>query len=135
MKQGLWYGAPPPYGYEIEEGKLTPHPVESKWVKKMFRCFYDGKTIIWIKSQLDKQGVTVRRGGLFNTGSINVLLQNTHHIGRYAWSDKRVVKRLSVPALPSLMKRFGMKFHDAEKKSMPVRDRITAPRGSTYFAI
>lgn len=89
VRQGFWYGAPPPYGYEIVKGKLKPHSVESKWVKKMFRWFYDGKSIAWIKSQLDKEGVIARRGKLFNTGSINVLLQNTHHIGRYTWTDKK----------------------------------------------
>ena len=89
VRQGFWYGAPPPYGYEILEGKLKPHPVESKWVKKMFGWFYDGKSITEIKSQLDQNGVIARRGGLFNTGSINVLLQNTHHIGHYTWTDKK----------------------------------------------
>jgi DNA invertase Pin-like site-specific DNA recombinase len=89
VRQGFWYGAPPPYGYEIVEGKLKPHPVESKWVKKMFRWFNDGKQIIWIKSQLDKEGVVARRGKLFTTGSINVLLKNTHHIGYYDWTDKK----------------------------------------------
>jgi DNA invertase Pin-like site-specific DNA recombinase len=89
VRQGYWYGSPPPYGYKIVEGKLTPNPVESKWVKKMFRWFKDGKTIVWIKSQLDKEGVVARRGKLFTTGSINVLLQNTHHIGHYNWTDKK----------------------------------------------
>jgi DNA invertase Pin-like site-specific DNA recombinase len=89
VRQGFWYGAPPPYGYELLESKLSPHPVESKWVKKMFRWFYDGKSITWIKSQLDKNGVLARRGKLFTTGSINVLLQNTHHTGHYNWTDKK----------------------------------------------
>ena len=89
VRQGFWYGAPPPYGYAIVEGKLSAEPVESKWVKQMFRWFRDGKSITWIKSQLDQKGVTARRGKLFTTGSINKLLQNTHHIGHYTWTDKK----------------------------------------------
>jgi DNA invertase Pin-like site-specific DNA recombinase len=89
VRQGFWYGAPPPYGYSIVEGKLTPNAVESKWVKMMFRWFKDGQSIVYIKSQLDKEGVFARRGKLFTTGSINVLLQNTHHIGHYTWTDKK----------------------------------------------
>ena len=89
VRRGEWFGGPPPFGYEIVDKKLSPHPEESKWVKKMFRWFHDGKPIIWIKSQLDKEGVLARRGKLFTTGSINVLLQNTHHIGHYDFTDKK----------------------------------------------
>ena len=97
VRQGFWYGAPPPYGYKIIEGKLTPNPVESKWVKKMFRWFKEGQSIVWIKSQLDKEGVLARRGKLFTTGSINVLLQNTHHIGHYNWTDKKSGETILCP--------------------------------------
>ena len=89
VRRGEWYGAPPPYGYEIVDGKLTPHPEEKRWVKRMFSWFRDGKTIVWIKSQLDKEGVVARRGKLFTTGSINALLQNTHHIGHYTFTDNK----------------------------------------------
>jgi DNA invertase Pin-like site-specific DNA recombinase len=89
VRQGFWYGGPPAYGYQIIDKRLSVHPEESKWVKKMFKWYYDGKTIMWIKSQLDKSGVLARRGNLFSTGSINVLLRNTHHIGYYTWSDKK----------------------------------------------
>ena len=89
VRQGFWYGAPPPFGHQIVEGKLVPHPEESKWVKKMYGWFNDGKELTWIKSQLDKEGVLARRGKLFNIGSINKLLQNTHHIGFYDWTDKK----------------------------------------------
>ena len=30
IKQGFWYGAPPPFGYVIKEKKLVPNPLESK---------------------------------------------------------------------------------------------------------
>jgi DNA invertase Pin-like site-specific DNA recombinase/DNA-binding transcriptional ArsR family regulator len=90
VKQGFWYGAPPPFGYELVDKKLSIHPDESKWVKEMFKWFYNGKSIIWIKSQLDKNGVEPRRKkGSFSTGSINRLLQNTHFIGEYTWTDKK----------------------------------------------
>ena len=89
VKQGFWYGGPAPYGYQITDKKLAIHKEQSKWVKKIFRWYYDGKSIIWIKRQLDKNGVVAKRGGLFLPGSINVLLKNTHYIGSYKWTDHK----------------------------------------------
>ena len=97
VRQGYWHGGPPPYGYEIVAGQLSPHDVENKCVKRIFRWFREGKSIIWIKSQLDQAGVTARRGKLFTTGSINKLLQNTHHMGHYTWTDKKSGETITVP--------------------------------------
>ena len=87
VRNGGWYGAPPPFGYKILEGKLVPHPEESKTVKKIFAWFNKGKSIADIKSTLDIDGVVARRGGSFQTQSINLLMQNTHHIGYYTFTD------------------------------------------------
>ena len=89
VRNGGWYGAPPPYGYEVVDGKLAIHPEESKTVKKIYNWFNKGKPIAEIKSILDKEGITARRGGLFQTQSINRLMQNTHHIGYYTYTDKK----------------------------------------------
>ena len=89
VREGYWYGAPPPYGYTIENKRLAIDKKESKWVKKIFNWVYEGKTLIWIKSELDRQGVVARRGRFFTTGSLNVLLKNTHFIGYYYWTDKK----------------------------------------------
>ena len=87
VKEGFWYGAPPPYGYEIKEKKLSIHPEESKWVNFMFKSFADGKRQIDIKNELDKKGVIARRGGMFNVGSINRLFDNTHYKGYFTFTD------------------------------------------------
>ena len=100
VRNGGWYGAPPPYGYEIVDGKLAIHPKEGKTVKTIYKLFNDGISIAEIKRRLDKQGVTARRGGLFNTGSINKLLQNTHHIGYYTYTDKKSGETVEVSCPP-----------------------------------
>ena len=66
-RNGGWYGAPPSYGYEIVDGKLAIHLEESKTVKKNYNWFNKGKPIAEKKSILDKEGITARRGGLFQT--------------------------------------------------------------------
>ena len=88
-EQNTWIGGHPPFGYKLVDKKLVTHPVESNWVRRMFEWYYDGKSVMWIKSQLDTNGVRARRGGLFTDGSINKLLQNTHPIGYYKWTDKK----------------------------------------------
>ena len=85
--EGIWGGGQIPYGFTTTDKKLTPYEKESKWVKKMFNWFYDGKTVMSIKHELDKNNVIARRGGLFSTGSILKCLQNTHHVGFYSHTD------------------------------------------------
>jgi DNA invertase Pin-like site-specific DNA recombinase len=89
VRKGEWYGAPPPFGFHVVDSFLVPNPDEDKVVKRIFNWFYKGKTIVEIKRFLDKEGSFARRGGLFSTGSINKLLQNTHHIGYYSFTDKK----------------------------------------------
>ena len=95
VRQGYWYGAPTPFGYESVNKKLAINAEESKWVKKIFKWNYEGKPLIWIKGQLDKNGVLARRGNLFSTGSLNVLLGNTHYIGYYTWTDKKSAETIT----------------------------------------
>ena len=89
VKQGNWHGGGAVYGYQIVNKKLVLYPEESKWVKKIFKWYYEGKSIIWIKSELDKKGVLSKRGKSFSTGSLNALLKNTHHIGWYDFTDRK----------------------------------------------
>ena len=90
IKQGFWYGAPPPFGYQIKDKKLFPDPLESKWVKEIFKLTKSGKSVMEIKRVLDTNGVQPRRKlGSFSTGSIMRLMKNTHYIGYYNYVDKK----------------------------------------------
>jgi len=69
-----WYDAPPPFGFHVVYSFLVPNPNEDKVVKRIFTWFYKDKTIEEIKRLQDKEGIFVRRGGLFSTGTINKVL-------------------------------------------------------------
>lgn len=104
VKQGFWMGGPPPFGYEIKNKKLALHPEESQWVKKIFEWYNDGKPTEWIKSELDKSGVQTRREkALWSLGSIQKILQNTHPVGHYVYTDSKTdeMVRCSCPAIVS----------------------------------
>ena len=88
VKAGYWHGGPPPFGYQLEQGKLTENKVESKWVKFIFKEALKGISISHIKKELDSNAILARRGGLWTLGSIESLMTNTHYIGRYNFTDK-----------------------------------------------
>lgn len=132
VKEGFWYGAPPPYGYEIKNKKLSIHPEESKWVKKMFDWFYKGKTQIWIKSQLDKSGVLARRGKLFNTGSINSLFNNTHYKGYFTYHDSLTDEKIEV-SCPSILDEGVWSSVADRKKKILVRKNQNAKTKNFYL--
>lgn len=94
--QGGWHGGGAPYGFKNVDKKLVFHPEESKWVKQMFDWYYDGKSTNWIKSELDKNGVRAKRGGLFTTDKLNSVMKNTHHIGHYTYTDHKDDKTITV---------------------------------------
>lgn len=90
IREGSWMGGPPPYGYQIVDKKLSIHPEESKWVSKMYHWYEEGKSVQWIKSELDKSGIQTRRmKSLWTLGSIRKILQNTHPKGEYKYNDSK----------------------------------------------
>jgi len=113
VKRGEWQGGPTPFGYETENGHLSPHPKESVFVKWMFEQFVGGKSVIDIKRHLDKKGVLARRGDLFSTGSINKLLTNTHHKGFYIYKDHYFDETLEVKCPPIVSEQV---WNDCERK-------------------
>ncbi len=101
VKNGFWYGGPPPYGYEIKEKRLVPNKYESEWVNFIFKNFNDGKSVNWIRKELFKNGVKSRRGNVnWNNGSIERLFKNTHYLGYYQMKDKKSGEVIKVDCSP-----------------------------------
>ena len=110
IKTGGWKGGPPPYGYELKDGKLVPHKIERKWVKTIYEEYSNGTSIYDIQKILMRNGVVSRRGNLlWNEHSIRKILQNTHFEGYYTYTDKKLEEtvRCEVPKIltSSLIKR------------------------------
>ena len=102
VRQGFWHGGPPPFGYEIKDGKLSPHHDESRWIKKVFDRYHKGTSVADIKSELDRNGVETRRKkGTWSIGSIQAILKNQHYVGRYIYTDSKSEEsvELSCPKL------------------------------------
>lgn len=122
IKQGYWMGGPAPFGYTIKDKKLELHPVESKWVKKIYEWYSSGKSTEWIKSSLDKAGVQTRREkNLWSLGSIQKLLQNTHPTGNYTYVDSKTGEVIKCDCPPIVSKSLWSECQDKRKKTLERR--------------
>ena len=104
VQQGYWMGGPAPFGYKIQNKKLIRDDFESGWVEKIYQWYAIGKSVEWIKSELDKNGVYPRRQkNLWSLGSIQKILQNTHPSGHYSYRDSKTGEAVKVkcPAIVS----------------------------------
>ena len=88
VKENMWMGGPPPYGYRLKEGKLSVDPYESKWLKQIIDWYLEGHSTVSIREELLKNSVLTKRGKtLWSTASITGLFDNTHYIGHYTYVD------------------------------------------------
>ena len=91
VQEGYWYGAPPPFGYEVVEKKLSINKFECEWVKKVFNWYLNGVPVKEIKIKLMKNGIKTRRGNSkWSLGSIRSVLKNTHYLGYFDYTDKEM---------------------------------------------
>lgn len=91
IKKGGWKGGPPPFGYELVDGRLSVHKEESKWVRFIFDEYSKGRTLYQIRKSLMENGVLSRRGNVvWNENSIKKILSNTHYGGYYTYTDKKL---------------------------------------------
>lgn len=95
LKQGVenrHYGGTVLFGYESDNGLLSIHKDNSKWVHFIFNEILKGKSVWSVKTDLDKNGVKPPRtkNGLWNLGSIQKILRNRSYIGEKEFYDKEL---------------------------------------------
>lgn len=96
VRSGHWHGGPPPYGYQLNDRKLVIDPIEAQWVKRMFELSASGASPSVIKKELDSNGVTARRGGLWSIGSVAAMLKNPHYAGQYTYRGAKTEQEIAV---------------------------------------
>lgn len=101
VAEGYWKGGPPPFGYSIEDRKLVVNEEEAKWVNYIYESYSKGDSIDKIRTELIRNNVISRRGGLFSLGSISKILNNTHYGGYWNYTDTRTEEtvRVSCPEI------------------------------------
>lgn len=97
IREGYWKGGPPPYGYELKDGKLIENEDESKWVKLIHEWYKDGYSLQEIIDDLMNNGVLTRRGKpIWSSVSLYKLIQNTHYDGYWTYTDKKSGETIKV---------------------------------------
>ncbi len=85
---GVFMGGTITFGYKNVDKKYQIEKEESTWVKKIFNWYENGKSIKWIKTELDSKGVKPRRSKVWNIGTIQSMLRNEGYTGYFKWKDK-----------------------------------------------
>lgn len=128
VREGFWHGGEPPYGFVLKShskgNKLVKEPKEAKWVKEIFHWYAENQSTKYIQQKLRENYIQARRGGSFSLGSIQQLLKNTHHIGKYVFTDGVSEESIEVTC-PRIVD--DALWHDCQKK----REGIIVRKGQT----
>lgn len=79
-------GGPPPYGYDLREGKLVINRQEAKIVRQIFQLYLSGAGLQQIADELNERGHRGKTGALWNTTTLSHLLQNHAYYGALRWN-------------------------------------------------
>lgn len=82
-------GAPPPYGYDSENGKLIINYEEAKWVKFIFSQYATHGSQN-IAKKLNSRGIKTKKGEIWSDFSIRYTLRNPIYCGFIRWNYESV---------------------------------------------
>jgi DNA invertase Pin-like site-specific DNA recombinase len=97
-KKGMWMGGTVPFGYDVNEGKLTINEDEAKTVFNIFRIFIETESVTETARELNKHGFTtksyvsktgnIRRGKKFTKQSVRRVVENPLYVGKMKHKDR-----------------------------------------------
>ena len=95
LKKGGWKGGSITFGYKVVDGKVEVDDKEKDWIRKIFDWYSKDKSLLFIKSELDRSGIQTRYGkGQKNwtLGTIRKMLGNKMYRGEMKYYDKKEEK-------------------------------------------
>ena len=122
-KNGVFMGGTINFGFKNVDKKWTIDTEESKWVKKIFKLFNEGKSIKDIKTYLDTNNVKPKRNKLWSMGTIHTMLRNKVYIGEYTWKDKESGNKYDI-VIPQIIS------HSVFNKTQKILDKNQRNKGN-----
>ena len=87
-ESGDWCRGNIVFGYKKVDGKLLIDKEESKWVKKIYTKFSEGKSLEQIRKFLKSYSVKTKMGNDWSSESVGITLRITDYIGKSYYTDK-----------------------------------------------
>ena len=82
-KEGNYTNCNGVYGYDyIKGGNLVVNKKEAYYVRKIFKWYLNGDSMLKIATKLRELNVPTKRGGKWNQSTINSILNNPLYIGK-----------------------------------------------------
>ena len=140
LKKGQTFiGGTVPFGYEVNNKNLSPHPTEKKMVKKIFEMYRDGKstTDIQIKLNSSEHNPKHSKKG-WNLGTIQKMLGNQIYVGKQVWNWKEKEPDGSVSIIEKIEietpKLISKKLYNDVKKRLN-KYKISNQYDTEYFSL
>jgi len=85
---GEWNRGNIVFGYKKIDGYLVINKQESKWIKRIFTKFSEGKSLEKIRDYLNSYGIKTKRGNKWSSEGVRITLRITDYIGKSYYTDK-----------------------------------------------
>ncbi len=103
-------GFNPPFGYRIEDGKLSDVPEELEVVSEIFDSYLSGSTIDAVCYQLNSSGRLTRRGNPWNKYNLSNILHNPVYAGFMRWEELLIKHDASAVITPERFNEVQLKI-------------------------
>ena len=87
FKQGYYVRGNVTYGFNKVDGYLVENKDESKWVKKMFKWYLGGDSLVDISKKCKVNGLKTKRGNDWSSEGVRILLSNIEYTGKTQYTD------------------------------------------------
>ncbi len=90
VERGKFCGGIPPLGYDIVDGDYVINSREAEAVRLIFKMYASGSSYSRIIDEIDKYGLTGKRGAKISKTALHSILKNDRYIGMYSWNRKHM---------------------------------------------
>jgi DNA invertase Pin-like site-specific DNA recombinase len=148
--EGKWPGGPPPFGYEIEDGRLVVNEEEAETIRRAAELVRD-LMLSEVARMLNDEGRLPRqtnprfkdeREQKWNSLALRRALGASHLTGTYTWGKQAEGEKIEIPVPAILDKRTFARVEkhleatkDGPRKAWqvyPLSGRLISPCGDTY---